>query len=301
MSDIYLDSKSSTCFVSWYGGSHLQFSGTILPVIYRALGYGMKAFQIFLGNPYTLKRSIPSSEDIKKSKAVSDYWDMSVFSHFPYISNLAGSKKSIAWNGDSEQDRKTTALIKSIETELNIMSNFKKNGVVIHPGNFPDRHKGLLTIAKSINKIKFPKNSLLLLENSAGGGTSLCTTLDELKTILDNVKNKENIGVCIDTQHLFSVGDYDLRNEKEIDRFFSDFNRIIGMEKFKLLHLNDSKTPLGSCVDRHELIGDGYIWKDRKCALRHLLIKCHTFNIPTILETHSLDMIKINEMNANLI
>lgn len=279
-------------------GSHLQFNKNINITLKAAISLNMQSVQFFMGGPQSFTRSQITDSDLKDSLEIVCNFNINVFTHFPYIANLAGSKTCLVWNGDSAQDSKTTALLKNLEYELNTISKLKTNsntvGVVIHPGNYTKTDDGLLAIAKSINKMKLSDNAMLLLENTAGGGTSLCGTLDEIKVILDNVSEKKNIGVCIDTCHLFAYGDYDISKIEEIDRFFDDFDKIIGLSYFKLLHLNDSKEKLKSRKDRHALIGTGNIWKDNNLdSLVHLMKKCQQYNICSVLETEPSDMEKM--------
>ena len=283
--------------VKWDVGAHTEFSGTLYNSIKSSINNGMYATQIFLGNPKSFKRAVIKNSDIIESKKLTEEWPIHVFSHFPYIANLAGSKHILAWSGSDEQDRKTKKVISSLEYELGILGNFEKNGVVIHPGNHTDRELGISTIAKSINKISFPENSKLILENAAGQGTSLATTLEELKSIIDLIDEKDRIGVCIDTCHLFAVGDYDFSTISEVQRFFSDFDSIIGSEYLSLIHLNDSKTKLGSRKDRHEMLGLGYIWSYSFCSLKYLLEECKQRGVPLILETSMIDMLTLSSIN----
>jgi deoxyribonuclease-4 len=280
--------------IKWDIGSHTCFSGKIYDTVNESIKKGMTATQFFMGNPKSYNRTKIDKEDIDKTKKLCERYPMNIFSHFPYIANLSGSKAQLAWEDNKEQDEKTMKVITELEYELNILSNFNKgkNGVVIHPGNYTDRKIGIKTIAKSINKIKFKKDAKLLLENSAGQGTSLATTFEEIKEIYDQVdKDKQkNIGVCIDTAHIYGYGLYDLSKIEEIERLFDDFDRIIGLDKFTLLHLNDSEVPLGSKKDRHACIGTGYIWKENKESLIVLLNKCKKYKIPAILETNCSDM-----------
>lgn len=283
--------------INWDIGAHTGFSGNICDTLWTSVNYGMYATQFFMGNPKGFNRAKITEEDISNCKKILSRYPMHVFSHFPYVSNLVGSTECLAWNGDDKQDSKTIHVIKSLEYELSILSNFNsmRNGVVIHPGNFKDRKKGLETIAKSINKIHFQNDSKLILENSAGQGVSLATTLRELQTIIENVEEskRRNIGVCIDTCHLFAYGDYNLSDIKDIDRLFIDFEEIIGLEKFTLLHLNDSETVQKSKKDRHACLGKGYIWKESFESLIYLLDKCKSVGIPAVLETHGIDMLTL--------
>lgn len=284
--------------LAWDVGYHPSFSANIYNVLKLAISHGCYAVQFFLGNPQAFNRHIVSFDDIRKSKKLLKHFPMHVFSHFPYIANLAGSVKQLAWHGNMGQDAKTGKVLKSLQYELSVLSNFdgRRNGVVIHPGAYPDRAAGLANIARSINKIEFVENSKLLLENAAGQGNALATTFEEIKTIIDGVeeKKREHVGVCVDTAHIWGVGNYDLSKVSEIDRMFADFDRIIGIERFTLLHLNDSKVKRGSRIDRHACLGSGYIWGDSFDSLIHLLNTCRRYGIPAILETHGMDMITLS-------
>jgi deoxyribonuclease-4 len=148
-------------------------------------------------------------------------------------------------------------------------------------------------IAKSINKINFSTGSTLLLENSAGKGCSLATTFEEIAEIIKQIlpEKQEYIGVCIDTAHLCGWGEYNLSICSEVKRMFEDFDRIIGIKKFTLLHLNDSVVPFGSKKDHHALLGTGCIWENSFESLILLVNTCNQYKIPMLLETHGLDML----------
>jgi len=280
--------------VNWDVGAHTGFCKNIYGTIQRSLFRGMYTTQFFMGNPRSFKRHLATQEDIKRSVDLVKRFPMHVFSHFPYIANLAGSVKQLAWDGDRQQDWKTQNVISSLEYELNVLSNFniRTNGVVIHPGNYKDRKIGISTIAKSINKIHFTEGSKLLLENAAGKGCSLATTFREIRDIIDQVdeSKKRFLGVCVDTAHICGYGEYDLSNCEEVDRMFREFDEILGMDRFSLLHLNDSLVPLGSRKDHHACLGTGQIWGQSFDSLVHLLDKCKEYDIPAVLETHNLDM-----------
>lgn len=151
------------------------------------------------------------------------------------------------------------------------------------------------TIWTSVNKINFRSGSKLVLENSAGQGTSLATTFKEIQTIIHCVSEEKrgNIGVCIDTCHIYAYGDYDLSLKGEVDRMFREFDVIIGAEKLSLIHLNDSETVRGSKKDRHALIGKGNIWKRDLESLMYLLDTCKIRRVPLILETDMSDIITL--------
>jgi len=294
--------QMTTYSMIWDVGAHVGFSTNILPTIQDAVYQGMYSCQFFMGNPKSYNRQNISFEDITASKKLTCRFPMNVFTHFPYIANLNGSVKSLAWNGDFTQDEKTSHMLKELEYELSVISNFDsgRSGVVIHPGCYPDIEIGLDTIAKSINKINFVENSKLLLENCAGEGRKLCKNFQEIGRVFKGIDSskKNNVGVCVDTCHIFAAGIYDLRNCDEVDRMFFDFETYIGLDRFTLLHLNDSKTPLGSKKDRHELIGKGYIWGESFESLIYLLNRCKENGIPMVLETSSADMLTLAQIQC---
>jgi deoxyribonuclease-4 len=280
-------------------GGHIGFSKNMLPTIEDAVKYDMKSVQFFLGNPKSFTRQRLQKEDIIKSYNLTQEYMMNVFSHYPYTCSLCGSVACLAWNGNNEQDEKTTKILKELEYELNTMAEIADiNGVVIHPGSFKNTNDGLETISKSINKINFNKNAKLLLENSAAEGTKLCKNFKELAKVFEGIDSskRDNVGCCIDTAHIWGSGIYNLSKRDEIDKMFHEFDKYIGLEKFDLLHLNDSAVPFASKKDRHECLKYGYIWKEDDESLQYLLTKCSENNIPVILETPNVlnDMESIN-------
>ncbi len=284
-------------YMYWEVGDHSRFSSSISNTILEGIRLGMHTIQFFMGDPKAAwKRDEITKEDIEASKKLIDHFPMNVFTHYPFCANLAGQSSigCLAWNGDSTIDRKLRGMIKALEYELGVVANFsqKRSGVVIHPGSYPNRKEGHEAVAKTLNQINFPNNSVLLLENCAGEGNKLCRTFEEIKNVMDLVypDKKNHIKVCVDTAHIWGQGDYDLRKVSEIDRLFSDFDRLLGINNFYLLHLNDSKVHLGSKKDLHACLGEGSIWENSFESLIHLLNKCKENKIPMVLETHGTDM-----------
>lgn len=292
---------SNVSSIKWEVGAHTQFSKNIYNTLKQSIFYSMNVTQFFMGNPKSFTRHRATQKDIDVCKLLLNRYPMHVFSHFPYVANFVGSVKHLAWDGDAEQDAKTSIIINELEYELSVLSNFsgKRNGVVIHPGNYKDRSKGLATIAKSLNKINFTEGSTVLLENAAGKGCSLCTTFEEIKEVYDQIlpEKQKHIGVCVDTAHICGVGEYDLSNCSEVIRMFKEFDDILGLEKFTLLHLNDSHIPLGGKDDRHALLGTGHIWNNSFESLVLLLDMCKENGIPVMLETHGLDMLVLGALS----
>lgn len=280
----------------WPVGAHTTFSKEIAPTILAAVRFGMYTTQFFMGSSLTLKRQRISEQDIHSSRQLLQSYNMNVFTHFPYIANLAGSTKQLAWSGNKQQDAKTSATLRELEFELAVIAQLSmpntKTGVVIHPGSYPDRHLGHIAVAESIDRIDFAPNAKLLLEISAGEGTKLCKTIPEIAFVIEHTipEKQAHLGVCIDTAHVFGSGEYNLSEISEVDRLFSDFDQCIGLSKFTLLHLNDSGVKFGSKRDKHALIGTGYIWNNSTESLVYLLNRCKQLNIPILLETEGKDM-----------
>lgn len=310
---IQKDENKQVYCLSWDVGYHIGFSESIYNSVLVAINNGCYAMQFFLGNPKsTKKRFMVSFEDISNVKKLLKKYPMHVFSHFPYVGSLVGSVENLAWNGNKRQDRNTTQVLKALEYELSILSNFneKRCGVVIHPGSYRGVRKAkkgliipenetkqaLITIAKSINKINFTEGAKLLLENCAGEGTKLPRNFDQLKIIFDHIDDnkQQHVGVCVDTAHIWGVGDYNISLIDEVDRMFDDFERILGMNRFTLLHLNDSKVKLGAQKDLHACLGTGEIWGKNFTSLIHLLNRCKSNGIPAVLETHAIDMVTLS-------
>ena len=288
-------------YVRWDVGAHTSFSLYIYNTIIKGVKNGMYAIQFFMGNPkQAWKRQQINLKDIENTQKLLSRFPMNVFSHYPYCANLAGKaqKGELAWDGNHSIDMRLKELLKSLEYELSIISNFSelRSGVVIHPGSYPDRDKGHEAVAKTINKINFPSKSNLLLENCAGEGNKLCRTFEEINIIMKLLTDdkRQHVKVCVDTAHIWGQGDYNLSEIEEVNRMFDDFDRILGIENFYLLHLNDSRAPLGSCKDQHALLGEGHIWGNDFGSLIHLLNKCKSYGIPIVLETDIQDMITLS-------
>lgn len=307
--------------MEWKAGSHVPFAGRVYESLLYGIQEGMYSIQIFLGNPKSYTRQKISDDDIFLSAGEIYRYPMNLFIHTPYLFNLAGSASQLAWRGDRKVNGITTQVVKSLEYELFILNSISKKskiqgckyGVIVHPGTNKNKQEGLKVIAETVNKIYNNGPAKLLLENASGGGTKLCTMFKEIRTIIDLVEpeKRKYVGVCIDTAHIFGFGSYDLRSCDEVDRMFKEFDDIIGAEYLSLLHLNDSQMSekkshnayFGSEKDRHQLLGDGYIWSDGFDSLVHLLNICKDRDIPIILETDPSDMctlIALDKVSTNL-
>jgi len=273
-------------------GSHIRFLKTLSKTYESAVSRGLPSFQFFLGGPKVYKRTNIVESDIRAAQILQTEHHLNSYVHLPYLYNLAGSKKhkSLAWQGNQVVDTMMTEIIRNIEYELGVMATLStpqsQNGCVIHVGTWDHKPDGIRTIAESINRIHFPSYSTLLLENSAGSGTTIGRTLDELSQIYQqlNVEIKDHVKICIDTQHIFASGQYDLRQYSEIDKLFEDIEIRFGTTKLGLVHFNDSKSIFNSQVDNHQLLGHGEIWAQHQSQMSYMLNRIERLRIPALVE-----------------
>lgn len=273
-------------------GSHIRFLKTLSKTYEDAVSRGLPSFQFFLGGPKVYKRTNIVESDIRAAQILQTEHHLNSYVHLPYLYNLAGSKKhkSLAWQGNQVVDTMMTEIIRNIEYELGVMATLStpqsQNGCVIHVGTWDHKADGIRTIAESINRIHFPSYSTLLLENSAGSGTTIGKTLDELSQIyaLLNVETQDHVKICLDTQHIFASGQYDLRQHSEIDRLFADIEIKFGTTKLGLIHFNDSKSVFNSQVDNHQLLGHGEIWAQHQSEMSYMSNRIKRLQIPAVVE-----------------
>ena len=195
-----------------------------------------------------------------------------VFSHDSYLINLASPDPVLS-------ERSTRAF----EAELKRCRALKIPGLVSHPGNYiQGRSKGLKRNARSYTRcLRAVPGVAVLLENTAGGGTSLGSRFEELAELRDRIGEdvRDRVGFCLDTCHLWSAG-YDL--VRDYDAVWSEWDRIVGFAHLRCLHLNDSKTPFGSRRDRHEWIGEGALGPE---PFRRIMRDPRFREVPKLIET----------------
>ncbi len=255
-------------------GLHLSISGSIDHVFDRAAATESNTFQIFSRNPRgwrSTKLDAGEVEDFRISLKRSGIWP--VFIHTPYLLNLASPKMDVYI--------KSVAVLKD---ELIVASELGIPFIVTHLGSHVGFGKktGFERIVKAINdSFSAVENKVvLLLENTAGTKNSMGSSLEDIASILLRIEDKKRVGICFDTCHAFAAG-YDLISKGAVENTLKVFDEVIGFEKLKLLHLNDSKGGLGSRIDRHEHIGLGKIGER---GFRNIL-KSKLRSLPLILET----------------
>ena len=262
-----------------YIGSHVGFKkdSQLLGSVQEALSYGANTFMFYTGAPQNTSRyPIMDGLTLEAMALMKEHdFDYSkVVVHAPYIINLANDK-------DPEKFKFS---VRFLQEELERCELLGIKSIVLHPGS----HVGLgvdaaiSNIAKGLNMILGTHDVTILLETMAGKGTEVCSSLEEVKRIIDLVDDKEHIGVCLDTCHLNDAG-YDM---SEFDSFLNRFDSLIGLDKIGCVHVNDSKNVLGAHKDRHENIGFGTIGFDN---LISIIYNNRVENIPKILETPYVD------------
>ncbi len=284
-------------------GSHISFEKCMKNTISNCVSQNMYSCQLFLGNRLSLNRTKCSIEDITETNKIFEKWDINVYSHIPYCVNLSGKGGKIAYLDSTEATDYAIKSSQSIQSELDTLHQLKcnKKGCIVHVGSIGENKNtkdGLNAVIKSINSLQLYNDTPLCLETMVGCGGVLGKDIYQLKTIYDGIDNKEGIGICLDTCHLFAEGSYDLSKHIEIDKLFKDYDSTFGLNRIKIVHFNDSQDEFGSKKDRHSTIGDGYIWKiDNQTKLhdscRYFIDKCQKENISIVLETVPEDYNKV--------
>nr|QBK93337.1 MAG: AP (apurinic) endonuclease family 2 [Pithovirus LCPAC404] len=259
-----------------------------------------KAIQIYTSSPRSYKIPDISFEDLRATREYSKKHGIHLFIHACLLYNLCGASKL---EKDKKYETKKWNTISSLASELDIAVALNA-GLVVHTGSCVDksrRYKEFSTnLVKSfviesnytsitakilgVSKQDVIKKRTILLENSAGEGNKLGADILELSDMLNAVPDaiKSKIGFCIDTCHIYGSGCYDLSTVKGIDAMFGVIEMLIGIDRVKLIHLNDSKEKLGSRKDRHACLCEGLIWKDKEAVLKHLIDKTIKLGIPII-------------------
>ena len=254
-------------------GLHVSIAGSIDKSVDRAVALNCKTFQIFTRNPRGWQFQDLKHEDTNLfKKKCKDNNIKFPIAHMPYLPNLASSKDEI-------YDKST----KTLTNELNRCHSLGIPYLVTHLGSHLGKGTmyGINRVIDACNiALSNNKKSMILLENTAGTKNSIGSTFENLKYILDNTDDKK-VGICFDTAHAFAAG-YDLRSNEDVKRTMDLFDDIIGLEKIKVIHLNDSKASFNSHSDRHQHISLGYIGEHGfKAILKHKITK----TCPLILET----------------
>lgn len=283
-------------------GSHVSYKNEtqLLGSVKEALSYKSNCFMFYTGAPQNTQRGkiddgiTYQAYELMKENGINLE---NVICHAPYIVNLAN---------DLDYEKYEFA-INFLTNELRRCDQLGIKYLVLHPGSQMkiEKSHAIYNIVKGLNMaLSTSSNTVILLETMAGKGTELGRSIDELKSIIDNIDNKERIGVCLDTCHLNDSG-IDISN---FDDYLNEFDKLIGIDKIKCIHVNDSKNSLGSHKDRHENIGYGTIGFD---SLMGVIYNERLECVPKILETpyvnreyppyaQEIEMIRNKKFNSNL-
>ena len=253
-------------------GCHLSASKGYLAMAKQAVSIGANTFQFFTRNPRGGKAKEINEDDVKAFLEYSKEHGINrILAHAPYTLNACSADSGIR-----EFAKNTMA------DDLKRMEYTPGNYYNFHPGSHVGQgvEVGIDFIAEMLNEILTKEQTTtVLLETMSGKGSEVGRNFEELKAIIDKVKLKDKLGVCLDTCHIWDGG-YDVVNN--FDGVLDEFDKIIGLEKLKAIHLNDSKNDLSSHKDRHEMIGEGKIGLD---AISKIINNESIKELPFYLET----------------
>jgi deoxyribonuclease-4 len=263
-------------------GFHISIAGGFSKVVERAEVRGCETIQFFSRNPRGWKYSPLDLEEVERFRSsIKSSPLFPIFVHLPYLPNIASRRSK--FYGRS---------VDSMVTDLERAEQLGAQYLIIHMGHRGEssEEEAIEAVVQGINQaLERAKNSVtLLLENTAGQGSEIGHTFEQVDRIIRSVEENGRVGVCLDTAHTFEAG-YDLSNEKGIDQTLERFDQTIGLKRLHLLHLNDSKSPLGSRKDRHWHIGEGYIGLE---GFRHLINHPRIRHLPGIMETPRKDTVE---------
>jgi deoxyribonuclease-4 len=261
-------------------GAHLSISGGLPRAVDRAVASRCEALQIFTKSAGQWRaRVIPDDEMVLFRRRVADTGIHPVIAHNSYLINIAAAAPAL-------REQSLAALLE----EYDRADALGLQGLVMHPGSFTTstESEGLRLIASGLRALLRTRRRaapLVLLEHTAGQGTNLGHRFEHLATIIEGLDGSPRVGVCLDTCHLLAAG-YDICSEEGYVQTFREFDRLVGLDRLKAFHLNDSKKPCGSRVDRHEHIGKGCLGLE---PFRRIVTDPRFAGLPMLLETPKLD------------
>ena len=264
-------------------GSHVSYKSDtqLLGSVREALEYGSNTFMFYTGAPQNTKRGSINDKYTYEAYKLMKESNMAlenVIVHAPYIINLCN-------------DNNFDFSVSFLKQEVIRCEELGMTKLVLHPGSSVglERNHAISNIIKGLNIVLDDNHNVIIcLETMAGKGTEVGKSFEEIKFIIDNIKNRSKIGVCLDTCHVNDAG-YDV---SDFDNVLDDFDKVIGMEYLKCIHINDSKNDRGSHKDRHENIGYGTIGFDNMIKI---IYNKRISSLPKILETPYIDDLENNK------
>jgi deoxyribonuclease-4 len=259
-------------------GAHMSAAGGVTRAIDRAALHGCEALQLFTkNNARWVGRPIAPDEARRFRGAIETSGIAPVVSHASYLINLAAPPGPM-------RDRSIAALI----DELDRADALGLLGVVVHPGvRAADSSvdDAVLLVAKATGHVlagRPDRRAMVIIEHTAGQGRAVGHRFEEIAAVLDAVDGSPRVGVCLDTCHLVAAG-YDIASDAGYAETLESFDRLVGIDRLRVIHANDSKRPLGSRIDRHEHIGHGSVGLD---GFRRLLRDQRLAHLGMVIETH---------------
>jgi len=256
-------------------GSHVSMSGKkmLLGSSEEAASYGANTFMIYTGAPQNTRRKPIEDLNIENGRKHMEEHDMSdIVVHAPYIINIANTIKPATFQLG----------VDFLQNEIKRTSAIGAKQIVLHPGAHvgAGADKGIEKIIEGLNESLLKEQDVqIALETMAGKGTEIGRSFDEIAKIIDGVTHNEHLSVCLDTCHIHDAG-YDVKDD--FDKVLTEFDKIIGLDRIKVVHVNDSKNEQSAHKDRHENVGFGYIGFD---ALHRVVFHDVFKDLPKILET----------------
>lgn len=257
-------------------GAHMSISGGLPLALERGASIGCSAVQLFVQNRNQWKaRPLGRGEAAAFREAAEGFRREFILAHSIYLVNLASPEPGI-------REKSRRGFLKEMRRAERLGIAY----IVLHPGSHKGAGEaaGIAAIVDNLDHLleKTEGDELtVLLETTAGQGNSIGHTFEQLAEIIEGVKRRERLGVCFDTCHSFAAG-YDLRSKRAYERTFDHFDEVIGIDRLRAFHLNDSLRELGSRVDRHTHIGKGHLGR---IAFSHLVNDERFLDRPMILET----------------
>jgi deoxyribonuclease-4 len=274
-------------------GVHVSAEGKIYESIDRAVKLGCNTFQIFSRNPQRWREKSLAEEDIKEfGRRRAEYAIKPVFIHIPYLINLA-----------SPNPRLYKASVQAYIEDIREAEALGADYIVTHMGSHKDTTEtgGLKRLTRALNKIiENTKGSSvgILLENTAGSGSWLGYKFSHQRKVIEAIRDKARIGLCLDTAHAYLAG-YDIASEGGILKLLSEIEKAVGLNLIKLIHLNDAKGKLGSHHDRHDHIGKGSIGLEGiKRIINHLDLRDKAFILETPKDNEDSDRINLKVVRS---
>jgi len=260
-------------------GLHVSIAGKIWESLERAKALGCNTMQIFSRNPRGWQASEFDPSDIENFKKLKIAYDIApVAVHIPYIINLATPI-------DGLYKKSMVAYVEDIARADVLGVEYVVTHLGSHVGTGED--KGIGRFGEALNQIinKAKPKTMILLENTAGSGSCIGYKFEHIKRIIDSLDRPERVGVCLDTAHTFESG-YDIKTKAGLEKTLKEFDRLVGLDKIKVVHFNDSLSTIGSHVDRHQHIGKGNIGPAAmKRIINHPGLKDAAFIMETPKET----------------